>query len=291
MSDSAAPDWYIFTDESGREEAHQYVVIAALIGWMPGHIFAAERLHHQYMQTVPGLLRPNFVPHAYEIQHERGSKTIRELWSGKDRFRFLCNMMAVPRLSGMGIAWAVEPHNRVFQPRPGYTRKQILHGSAFADCMATADQYIRDVAGPNARAQIFAEDIPEMRRSLVLVHRLLQMRTRHIRPDEVVSSYSLHHGDGTKVGVEHRVVVANRPIQFGNRKAIALLQIADFVAYGLLRHLRRLSGGDAFARAILGDDRKLEPPDDCTLVGAVGPIPTRTPYPNPIRMTIKFGGL
>lgn len=283
-------DWFIFSDESGREADQQFVVIAALCGSVRYHVPVAEYLHRRCMETVPGLLRPGFVPHAREIQAQQ-SKTIRQLWAGQDRLRFLCEMMAVPRLSGMGIAYSIEPHDRIFQPREGYTREQILHGSAFASCMAVADQYVRDIAGPTARAQIFTDDIPEMRRSLALVHRNLQLRPQVIPPSQVLDGRSLYHGDGRQRGIEFRMDVANRPLSFASRRDIALLQLADFVAYGLLRHLRRLSGGDVFAHAIFGPGHRLTPPENCELVGALGPVPLSTWYPNPMRMSMRFGDL
>jgi hypothetical protein len=263
------PHYFVFTDEAGTSANEPVVIVIALVASASRQAPAAVNLVQSLIQTVPAPLRPGFVSHATDIQNDH---EIRVLWPGKDRFEFLRNMMSIPNRVGMGLAYALSTRDRVFTVRPGYTREQMLHASAFGLCMGMADKWLREDCEPNATAQIIAEDIPEMRRDLARAYSVLRANPQMVPPESVLRGHSIDGVDATKVGLEFRIGRISGPVAFAKKDQVILLQVADAVAYGLRRYFSGLSSGRDYLRAICGgvdlDAGRPNPNEDgCGLLG------------------------
>jgi hypothetical protein len=251
---------YIFMDEAGTSEREPVTVVVGLIVHADDHLLSAESLALEILGAVPAQFRDDFVFHAMQVygdpKYQKGG------WSLTDRLGLLQAMMSVPRRIGMAICLAANWRGAVdFSAQHkgmGLTPAQSDHHQAFVQCIFRADRAIRDNAGPREVASVVAEDVPEMRRHLkeipkVLRKKALYLPQTHLR--ETVSDkeagYKLQSGD-------YRVTRIRNSVHFVDKSDDPLVQIADACAYGFRRFFAGEKFGAEFARAILGDERILK---------------------------------
>jgi hypothetical protein len=135
---------------------------------------------------------------------------------------------------------------------------QADHFAAFHLCIGVADRNIRKHAGAREVASVVAEDVPDMRRHLKIVPRILRenpmnLSQEHLRKTvaDVEAGYSLQKG-------ELRVSRIRNSVHFVDKAEDPLVQVADACAYGFRRYFAGEKFGIEFARTILGEEKHLK---------------------------------
>ncbi|WP_352954964.1 DUF3800 domain-containing protein [Mesorhizobium sp. M1322] len=167
-------------------------------------------------------------------------------------------MMSVPRRIGMATVVAAHWRNSIEYEsleELGLSRSQFEHFLTFQYCMAIADRNIRRHAGPREVASVVAEDVPDMRRFLKAVPRILREFPRNVRPEHMRrTSKDDEAGYSTQSG-ELRVTRIRNSVHFVEKAEDPLVQVADACAYGFRRFFAGEKFGAEFVDAILGDHR------------------------------------
>ena len=146
-----------------------------------------------------------------------------------------------------------EDHRQTAKPA---TLRVTLAGTMFwlfGQCIAQADKYIRDHAEHNEIGAVVAEDVPEMRRFLKLVPKIMKEQPYvapkgHLRPTiaEKEAGYMTQEGD-------FRVSRIRQSILFVEKQDDALLQLADAAAFAFRRYFSDQEFGKEFVESLIGD--------------------------------------
>jgi hypothetical protein len=212
-----------------------------------------EAAVEEVLRSVPQEFKDGFVFHATDIW---GSRKFRDRWAFSDRFGLLKRMMALPQRAKcpLTVSFVRRSSGRFEGLNENVTTEQYHHYQAFANCMASADKYIRDHAGLEEVGTVVAEDCPPMRKFLKSAVRLWRdtpyvLPPKMLQPtaEEVVLGYVRQEG-------EFRVERIRPNIHFVEKGDEALTQLADACAFGFRRFLSEEDKGVDFVRAILGKD-------------------------------------
>ena len=205
------------------------------------------------LSKVPARYRDEFIFHAKSVW---GDPKLREGWGKGERLALLTEMMAIPRASGIALAYGLFYRDGEIDPSidlGNMTAVQYQHTQAFGACMASADQFITSFAAPNEVATVVAEDIPEMRRSLQ--DAALRLRAGMMSIQNAVVTQQIA---GAVSKNEHTVNLRIRnmvdEVHFTSKAGAPFLWVADAVAFGFRRYLSNQTFGLDFAKAIIGPD-------------------------------------
>ena len=243
---------YIYLDEAGTSANEPVTIVAGIIVDADTQWRAAEAKVNELLQEVPEKLQKDFIFHAKDIS---GSRKNRDIWSDSGRLSLLTNMMAVPRLLNIPIVIGMV-RRRFTVPEEFLLKKlkmeQFHHLMAFQLCLAKADMYIRDYAGPNEVASVIVEDLPDMPRYLPIVLKQLReqpltLLEEYLSPtqEEVASGIVLQNGEISS----SRIV---DDIHFLGKTKAPLLQVADACAFGFRRYFAKQGNGNLFLESMLG---------------------------------------
>src|SRR5262249_45473830 len=105
----------------------------------------------------------------------------RDDWGLTDRLAFLKAMMALPRRIGIPICMGMVRRECQALNIAGMTVGQSHHFQGFWNCVACEDKFIRDHAGLREVATVVAEDVPEMRKYLRTIPKMLR-NNPHVMP-------------------------------------------------------------------------------------------------------------
>ena len=209
--------------------------------------------------AVPEKLRDGFVFHATQVY---GDKKYQEGdWSLTDRLFLLKTMMSIPRRLGMGIVVSAVWRGAVDLSQTygtlGMSVEQSDHLHAFGLCVGVADRGIRSHAHPREVGTIVAEDVPEMRKFLKVMPRIMRDSPASIPASQMRPTISdLERGYSTQNG-DFRVTRIRNSVHFVEKADDPLVQVADACAYGFRRFFARQKFGVDFAKAILGTEDAL----------------------------------
>lgn len=248
------PVRYIFMDEAGTSAHEPVTVVVGLVANADTHVMAAEALAHEVLGSVPPDLKPGFVFRAMQVF---GDKSYRDTWSLMDRLHLLKSMMSIPSRIGMGICVSAYWRNSIDVGQAakelGLKPYQFEHFMAFSGCIGVIDRNIRDHAGPNEVGTVVAENIPEMRKFLKWVPRMLREDPRYTSPKHMRQTISDQEAGYSLQRGELRVTRIRNSVHFVEKSDDPLVQVADACAYGLRRYFANQTHGQDFAKAILGD--------------------------------------
>lgn len=249
---------YIFMDEAGTSAHEPVTIVVGLIANADTHIMPAEALALEALGGVPEKFKKDFHFHAKEVF---GNRKYHEDWSLSDRLNLLYAMMSIPRKIGMAVVVSVVWRNAVDFSEAckllSLSQAQFEHLMAFNLCLAVADRNIRKHAAPNEIAAIVAEDIPEMRRFLKAVHKVLRESPINLPISMLRETLSdKEAGYSTQSGDIRITRIRNSPF-FVSKTEDSIVQLADACAYGFRRFFSDEKFGLDFVNAILGDEKML----------------------------------
>lgn len=250
---------YIFMDEAGTSQHEPVTVVVGLIAHAEEHVLSAELLVREALGAVPKGFREDFVFHATQVYGDKKFQNAE--WGLTDRLNLLIQMMSIPRRIGMAVTVAVHWRGSVDFSNSyellGMSPEQSDHYNAFQLCIAVADRNIRMRAGPREVASVVAEDVPDMKKHLKEIPRILrenahtfpQSHMRHTA-DDIEAGYMTQNGD-------YRVTRMRNSVHFVEKAEDPLVQVADACAYGFRRFFAQEKFGVEFVRAIIGNENLL----------------------------------
>ncbi len=248
---------FIYVDEAGTAANEPVTVVVALIANADEQLLPTIAAVERVLTLVPERYRDRFVFHATAIWN---SKMYRPDWGMEERKAFLMAMMEVPRACGVPISYGVIYRDGKINPEAdldGMTPSQYQHAHAFGLCMASADEYVTNFAGPKEMATIVAEDVPEMRKRLE--QSVLRLRVGTIVVRKALVTHEV--GDGSartstknEQSINLRIRRVVHSIHFAPKESAHLLWAADAVAFGLRRYFSKQSHGLDFGKAVIGPD-------------------------------------
>lgn len=250
---------YIFMDEAGTSTGEPVTVVVGIIADADSHVMSAEALALEAIGAVPPLLKEGFVFHATQVF---GDKKYQDAgWSLTDRLDLLHSMMSIPRRIGMAICvgahWRGSVDFSESYVKSGMSPTQADHFAAFHLCIGVADRNIRRHAGPREVATVVAEDVPEMRKYLKIVPRILRDNPINLPQDFLRETVSDKEAGYFVQRGELRVCRIRNSVHFVDKSEDPLVQVADACAYGFRRYFAGEKFGIDFVKTILGDERHL----------------------------------
>lgn len=250
---------YIFMDEAGTSAAEPVSVVVGIVADADNHVMSAEGLAIEALGAVPEKVKEGFVFHATQVF---GDKKYQENgWSLTDRLELLYAMMAIPRKIGMGICLGTHWRGSVdFSDsylKAGMSPAQADHFAAFHLCIGVADRNIRKHCGPREVATVVAEDVPDMRKYLKIVPRVLRDNPINLPQEFMRETVSDQEAGYILQKGEIRVSRIRNSVHFVDKAEDPLVQVADACAYGFRRFFAKEKFGVEFARAILGNESLL----------------------------------
>lgn len=167
-------------------------------------------------------------------------------------------MMNVPRRIGMAITVAAHWRGSVdfsdSYGELGLSPAQADHFTAFKMCIAVCDRNIRKHARPREVATVVAEDIPEMRKYLRIVPKLLNASPLNIPQTQIRETLSDQEAGYIKQDGDIRVTRMRNSVHFVEKSEDPLVQVADACAYGIRRFFAKEKFGVEFVRPIFGNE-------------------------------------
>lgn len=251
---------FIFIDEAGTSKPEPVTVVVGIIADADKDLMVAEKMVKEVVGGVPESMREKFVFHAAEIFN---GKERYENWSMTDRLLVLEKMMRIPRKVGMAVTISAGWRNKGAFPRDSPAKERIGseqadHLIAFSLCLAVSDRNIRKHGGPTEVASVVAEDVPEMRKYLKRVPKILKEASTVLEPHLLRrTSKDDKAGFLTQSG-DLRVERIRNSILFVDKDEDPLVQVADACAFGIRRFFSGQKFGDKFASAIVGKSEMLQ---------------------------------
>jgi Protein of unknown function (DUF3800) len=243
-------------DEAGTSAYEPVTVVVGIIANADEHVMTAEALANETLGAVPEQFKDKFVFHAMQVFGD--SKYQDASWGLTDRLELLKAVMRIPRRVGMAVTVAAQwrgsvDHTYGLGNIPGFTPAKSDHLMAFQLCLAVADRNIRKRAGVSEVATVVAEDVPEMKRHLSLVPRLLRENSWVIPQNQMRPTGSdLEAGFITQIG-DVSVTRIRNSVHFVEKAEDPMVQVADACAFGFRRFFAGQKFGVDFVEAILGD--------------------------------------
>jgi hypothetical protein len=184
--------------------------------------------------SIPPDQRDDFAFHATEIYS--GKKRFdKERWPRELRWKILDELVSIPQKLDLPIVMGFVPKGKLRRGYEGTTQADIdlgSHAIAFTIAMVAAQEYMVRGAGPGEVARIMIEDSDhakvliktqrEVARNPKLLDQLDDDTRKHFPLDRIVDD----------------IVFA--------KKASAPLQVADAVAFAIMRRLRRGNASERF---------------------------------------------
>jgi hypothetical protein len=251
---------YIFIDEAGISANEPISVVVGIIVDADKQCATAEEAVNQALNLIPQHKRASCP--IFSAKKIWGDKSLRDNWSLNERMDLLNAVMSIPR--NLCLALAIGACRRTTQLPANLLRErgislvQAQHGIAFQECIARADSWITKYARYNEKATAIAEDVPESKQLLRHLAKYLLNAGYSILREDV----RLEHHCNPMLNVEEfrtrKISRIRLPIHFVEKQDEPLLQISDACAFGFRRFLSKLSRGEDFARAILGNPQRVE---------------------------------
>lgn len=249
-----SPLRYIYVDEAGTSAKEPVTVVVGIILNADEHYGPAEDDLARIIATVPEPLRKGFISHAKEIWNDT---TIREHWEKEDRLAFLKDLMGLPQRLQIPVTVAMVRRNAppVLPRLKNLVGSKRQHVEAFGHCIARADKYIRDNAGPKEVATVVAEDVPEMRKFLRLAVKSIQESPFLIHPQSLQPTKREKQQGALTQQALVQVSRVRDVVHFAEKSEGSLLQVADAIAWGFRRYFSGQSHGEEFLHSILPPGR------------------------------------
>lgn len=274
--EGSAPVRMIYVDEAGTSAREPVVVVVGVIVHADLQWRAAREAMARVLLQVPPKFRENFIFHAAEIW---GSRKYRPDWSREDRFRFLCDVMSIPRNIGLSIGYGVVYKKRVLGTAdfPIDADKQA-HMVAFMSCIESIDMFMQEQAFPMEVGTVVAEDVPEMRKWLRTAVEIL--KTGRLPLDTTMRTVAVSQGTVSETPLKGFSQIARLVdvTHFAAKHEAPLLQIADACAFALRRFWAEQSTGDDFLTAMLGTSSTHSLLRDFSTVATSGVLPMIPAY-------------
>lgn len=246
-------------DEAGTSAHEPVTVVVAIVANADEHVMTAEAAVLEALGAVPKQFRDNFVFHAMQVFGEQGYQD--GGWSLTDRLHLLRTMMSIPGRLGMGIVvsamWRGAIDFSDIYGGLGLSPEKSDHIHAFSMCVSVADRGIRNHAHPREVGTIIAEDVPEMRKFLKLVPRVIRASPINLPQSMMRTTVTDDEKGFIAQSGDFRVTRIRNSVHFVEKADDPLVQVADACAYGLRRFFAQQKFGVEFAEAILGDTSAL----------------------------------
>ncbi|MBS0422790.1 MAG: DUF3800 domain-containing protein [Proteobacteria bacterium] len=240
----------IYMDEAGTSGSptDPVAVIVGVIVHEKTQWVHARNLVRRVRFLVPAALRNNFIFHATDIWN---SHELRESMSVAEREAVMDYMLSIPRAVGLSVAYGVVIKSRSMgAPNMPFNKTQQAHLVAFIGCVEAMEEFMAKIAFPGENARIIAEDVPDMRQTLlgsfaaVRQYGSPQVGTR--------VDYTQFH-DPVESTLSGMMKVARiQRTNFASKHEEPLLQVADACAFALRRFFGGFSYGDKLVEKILG---------------------------------------
>jgi hypothetical protein len=245
-------------DEAGTSASEPVSIVVGLIVNADEQLMFTEAAINEALGAVPEKFSNGFIFHAKDVW---GSPEYRDEWRMSDRLALLTNMMMLPRRLKISVSLGMV---RREAPLPDniaqdgkMTAEQYHHWMAFTLCVGTADLYIREHADPREVASIVAEDVPEMRKFLRNVPKILRIMPPTL-PGGMVPSKTDREKGYVAQRSEMRVSRIRPSVHFAGKRDESLLQLADACAFGFRRYFSGQDFGADFVKSIIGRQLVLE---------------------------------
>jgi hypothetical protein len=218
----------ICLDESGISTNDPCAVVAGVI-MHPGKQVKAldDYLRSMVEDYVPPELREGFTFHATEIYS--GKKRFdKERWPMELRWKVLDELVSIPKKFDMPIVMGFVPKGKLRRDYASFEQRDIdlaAHAISFTIALVAANMYMQRRGDPDEMASVTVENSDHARTLIRTTHDFIRNPAQVAQlPDEVAMYLPLD-----------RIIDA---VTFAP-KASSALQVADAVAFAIMRRLRR----------------------------------------------------
>lgn len=244
---------FIYMDEAGISAPEKATVVAGVVVHADRQWIPTVRAIAETESDVPENLREGFIFHATKIWN---SQKYRNGWTEEQRLAFLLKVMAIPRKMRLGIVWGVEkrsdPNVIETSARADLAKEKVQHFRAFANCLACADEYIRERCTGEIAVAV-AEDNFEMRKELR--EAMAYVRAGRFSVTSLPLDKPLDSDESRALSKrrELRLTRVVDKLHFAAKNEAPLLVLADACAFGVRRYVLGLKYGADMAAAVFGD--------------------------------------
>lgn len=240
---------FIFVDEAGTSDAERENarIVAGVIVHADREIVKAETALREALSSVPLEFRDGFAFHAEEIMN---SPKYRDRWRLTDRVNLLKSVMRIPNRLCLPVAFGQVWKGRLDDlDHVGMKNSEFDHMSAFTQCVAQADRYIREFGDPDEIGTMVVEK-NDVQKWLKNVPSALRRHPMVLAPDGLHMRRSdEEQGYNSQDGVL-KVTRIRDSVHFVGKSDDPLVWIADAIAYGLKRCFNQHEFGEDFRQAI-----------------------------------------
>lgn len=220
---------YIYVDEAGHEETAPITVIAGVIIHADAQYVATEKRLAEVLQAVPERHRKDFIFHATQIW---GDDKYRDGWSIGDRIKLLCDVVAIPLQTYLGLSFGFAARHHNGDPDGELDLADYHYAHAFGLGIAQADQYIRECGLRDEVATVVCEDTNKKKHLTKSAKRFMRQT---FRPPEYLIDGTENNALFRDGKVAFRITRVRDGIHYVSKHDGPLLQLADACAYGMRR--------------------------------------------------------
>jgi hypothetical protein len=225
----------ICLDESGISANDPCAVVAGIVM----HPEKQGKALDDYLRSmvedyVPPELRDGFAFHATEIYS--GKKRFdKERWPRELRWKVLDELVGIPKQFDMPIVMGFLPKGKLRRDYASFEQRDVdlaAHAISFAIALVSANMYMQRGAAPGEMATVTVENSDHARTLIRTTHDFIRdpERVKQL-PEDVAKHLPLD-----------RII---ETVNFAP-KASSALQVADAVAFAIMRRLRRGSASERF---------------------------------------------
>ena len=244
----------LYVDEAGTSANEPVTVVVGIIVHVDITLHIAESvIESLFDYYVPGKIRKNFVFHFKDIM---GDRKLKDSWSFKSRLELIDKLLPLIRSMGFGISIGKVRRDTPAEPVIGnLTQSQMQHVTAFGQCLARADKYVRDHGSSDESLEVIAEHVPKMVKYLNLVTQFhkeayrdypINNQTVRLTQEEIVSGKISQ----TPTGRTERII---SPVIFLKKGEDPILQLADLGAFVFRRYFAEGRFGLEWITNLLGE--------------------------------------
>lgn len=245
---------YFYTDEAGISDQEPVTVVVA-VGIKDTQRALTEIQIRGALSLVPPQFRSDFWFSARKLRRSEEYGGLK-VWPTANRVELMRRMMVIPRQLGLPIIWSIarRDHSEPSDAEGLISRWQRQLIMSYFYCVTTADKFMRDHAGPDEMATIISEDIPKMKRSLLVTFQAAKLNPHmSARMAQEISQEGEFIGPNL-IELEVKIERIIGDPAFRKKRTIPFLQIADACAWGLRQFFSQGDFGLEYARLILGDN-------------------------------------
>src|SRR6267142_501949 len=253
-----------YVDEAGTSKPEPISVVAGIIIQRGSQARDVQREIVRLLdQYVPPRFRPGYIFHATQLFS--GSLT-REEW-GDNRWKLLTEMTAIPQRFRLPASHALvrrgtfptDVYGRMAAEPIRLSPHEFDHAIAFGQCIAAADKHLRKNFGTDGSANLIAENVVGMRRSLQNAVKAIRIHPQFLPPELIrqdvsdVTQETIERGEEIKID---RMLLETA--RFARKSDDPLLQLADAMAFAIRRWVTQLPRGDQLMIALRGELPRIE---------------------------------